>query len=53
MVKPSYQTSLQMNEQDFELKEELVKFGISIIDTWRRGAQELMNEIEQEKNHIK
>lgn len=49
MAKPNYQTSLQMNETDHEVKEELVKCGISIIDTWRRGAQELTREIAQEK----
>ncbi len=48
MAKPNYQTSLQMNEDDFEIKEKLVAVGISIIDTWRRGAQELLSEVKQE-----
>lgn len=48
MARPNYQTSLQMNEEDFEIKEKLVERGISIIDTWRRGAQVLIVEIAEE-----
>jgi len=50
-IKPNYQTSLQLNEKDFEVKEDLSERGISIIDTWRRGAQELIREIAQENKN--
>jgi hypothetical protein len=51
MAKPNYQTSLQMNEEDFEIKECLSKAGVSIIDTWRRGAQEIIKEIEKSESN--
>ncbi len=49
MVKPNYQTSLHMNEEDFSVKERLTSYGVSIIDTWRRGATELLHEINKEE----
>ena len=39
MSKPNYQTSLQFTEADFKLKERLKKAKISIIATWRAGAE--------------
>jgi len=44
-MKPNYQTSLQFTEEDFFNKEKLRKHGVTIIETWRRGADELMNEV--------
>ena len=39
-MKPSYGTSIQFSQEDFYKKEKLRKASISIIDTWRRGADE-------------
>ena len=48
-MKPNYQTSMQFSEEDFFNKESLRKNNITIIDTWRRGAEELMREMLKKK----
>lgn len=45
MPTPTFQTTLTFNREDNELREILVGKGISVIDIWRRGAQELLQEI--------
>ena len=50
MSKPNYQTSMQFTAEDFILKEQLRKAGVSIIDTWRCGAQKKLREVLKKKN---
>ena len=49
MNKPNYQTSMQFTAEDFLLKEQLRKAGVSIIDTWRKGAQVKIREVLKKK----
>lgn len=49
MSKCNWQTSMQFNEEDFFSKEKLKKAGVSIIDTWRRGADEYLREMLKKK----
>lgn len=44
-MKPNYQTSLQLTEEDFLIKEKLRKNRVTIIETWRRGAKDFLTEI--------
>jgi len=38
-------TTLSLNDSDYELKEKLRKKGITIIDTWRMGAEAFSMEL--------
>jgi len=49
MGNPTYQTTLTLNEDDNKMRTFLNDKGITVIDTWRRGAQELAREIELEE----
>ena len=49
MANPTYQTTLTLNETDNDVRTMLDGKGITVIDTWRRGAQELIREIDQEE----
>ena len=46
---PSYGTSIQFSEEDFLRKEKLRRANISIIDTWRRGADEELKDLSKKK----
>ena len=46
MANPTFQTTLTLNEEDNVLREQLTNRGITLIDTWRRGALELVREIQ-------
>ena len=41
-MKANYQTSLSMNEEDRAKKKKLEAKKISVIDTWRKGAEVLL-----------
>lgn len=49
MIKPNYQTSLNFNQKDFDLKEKLKKAGISIKETWKRGAEHFLVDLDKKK----
>ena len=51
-MKPSYGTSIQFSEEDFFKKEKLRKAKISIIDTWRRGADEYIMDMVDKRKHL-
>jgi len=38
--------SLSLNDKDKELREKLIENKYSMIDTWRRGAESALQEIE-------
>jgi len=48
-MKPNYSTSMQFNDEDFVKRIQLDKNDISIIDTWRRGADEILSELIKKK----
>jgi len=52
MANPTYQTTLTLNEEDNQLRAVLDEKGITVIDTWRRGASELIREINLEEKEI-
>jgi len=49
MASPTYQTTLTLNEEDNQLRTALNDKEITVIDTWRRGAQELLSEIQKDE----
>ena len=54
MANPTYQTTLTLNEEDNNSRTFLDEKGITVIDTWRRGAQELTREIQldEKENNV-
>ena len=44
-MKPVYRTTLQFDEDDLAIKLKIEGNGVSIIDTWRRGAKVVLKEI--------
>ena len=51
-MKPNYSTSMQFNDEDFVKRSQLDKAGISIIDTWRRGADEYLEDLRSRKKRL-
>jgi hypothetical protein len=51
MSNPTYQTTLTLNEEDNRMREVLNDKMITVIDTWRRGAVELVQELEREDSN--
>jgi hypothetical protein len=51
-MKAKYGTSLQLNEEDVVLRLRLDKEKVSVIDTWRRGAEEILYEIDLLKKNV-
>lgn len=48
-MKPNYSTSMQFNDEDFAKRVRLDKISVSVIDTWRRGADEILKGLNLKK----
>ena len=51
-MKPNYSTSMQFNDEDFAKRVNLDRIPVSVIDTWRRGADEILDEINSKKKKL-
>jgi len=45
MTEPKYKTSLELNQKEYDKKEELKTKGVSIIEIFRNGLENLYKKI--------
>ena len=48
-MKANYSTSMQFNDEDLNKRVKLDREKISVIDTWRRGADVILSELNSKK----